>query len=63
MVREIRLVEIALGDGRKRPQTSKWDTRLAARQQLIALSDIHLGETFTPENLGTRPRLPRESGW
>ena len=53
MVREIRLVETALGDGRKRPQTSEWDTRLAARQQLIALSDIHLGETFTPDNLGT----------
>jgi N-acetylneuraminate synthase len=53
MVREIRMVEIALGDGRKRPQASEWDTRLAARQQLIALSDIHLGETFTPENLGT----------
>jgi len=53
MVREIRLVETALGDGRKRPQASEWDTRLAARQQLIALSDIHLGETFTPENLGT----------
>ena len=53
MVRDIRGIEAALGDGRKRPQASEWDTRLAARQQMIALADIAPGETFTPENLGT----------
>jgi len=53
MVREIRLIETALGDGQKRPQASEWDTRSAARQQLIALCNIELGEAFTSKNVGT----------
>lgn len=53
MVSEIRAIERALGDARKRPQQSEWDTRIAARQQIIATSDIRNGEPFTVENLGT----------
>lgn len=53
MVCEIRTIERALGDVRKRPQPSEWDTRVAARQQIIAVSSIRIGENFTMDNLGT----------
>ena len=33
MVRDIRALEVAFGDGVKAPQPSEWDTRKAARQQ------------------------------
>jgi N-acetylneuraminate synthase len=53
MVREIREIETALGDGRKRPQLSEWDTRSAARQKIIARTDIAQGAVFTAQNLST----------
>ena len=53
MVEEIRSIEVALGDARKRPQPSEWDTRSAARQQIIATSPILKGEVFSFENMGT----------
>jgi N-acetylneuraminate synthase len=53
MVRDIRTLEVALGDGMKAPQESEWDTRLAARQQVIAARDIHKGSEFSRQDLTT----------
>ncbi|UYG00433.1 N-acetylneuraminate synthase [Halomonas sp. GD1P12] len=53
MVDAIRQVSLALGDGYKAPQPSEWQTRDAARQQLIARRPIKHGETFTPDNMTT----------
>jgi len=53
MVREIRTIEVALGDGAKSPQASEWDTRKAACQQVIVTRDIRQGECFTRADLTT----------
>ncbi len=53
MVREIRAIELALGDGAKCPQASEWDTRKAARQQVITTREIRRGECFTRADLTT----------
>ncbi|MGY6563457.1 MAG: N-acetylneuraminate synthase [Halomonadaceae bacterium] len=53
MVKDIRAIAEALGDGQKVPQASEWDTRLAARQNLIAATHIRQGEYFTVDNLTT----------
>jgi N-acetylneuraminate synthase len=66
MVTEIRSIEIALGDGAKSPQVSEWDTRKAARQQVIATRDIRRGECFTRTDLSTARSgrgLPPTSLW
>ena len=51
MVSDVRKVELLVGDGRKRPQSSEWDTRLAARQRLVASAPIRAGETFGAQNV------------
>ncbi|MGS0621365.1 N-acetylneuraminate synthase [Ralstonia sp. VS2407] len=53
MVRDIRLLEVALGDGSKAPQPSEWDTRQAARQQVVAARPIAAGTTFDRADLTT----------
>lgn len=53
MIQEIRTIEVAFGDGVKCPQTSEWDTRKAARQQVIVTRDIRQGEYFTRDDLST----------
>lgn len=53
MVRAIRDVETALGDGQKRPQMSEWDARSVARQKIVACTNISHGTVFTEENLST----------
>jgi len=53
MVMEIRTIEVALGDGAKCPQNSEWDTRKAARQQVIVTRDVLKGECFTRQDLTT----------
>jgi len=53
MVRDIRRTEVALGDGQKRTQPSEWNTRTAARHQIIASRNIVCGEFFSAYNLGT----------
>lgn len=53
MVREIRAIESALGNGRKKPQSSEWDTRTAARQQIVAVSEIKKGDVFSLNNMST----------
>lgn len=53
MVQDIRSIALALGDGQKVPQESEWDTRKAARQNLVAASLIRKGEKFNLDNLTT----------
>ncbi len=53
MVAGIRSLEMALGDGSKSPQPSEWDTRKAARQQVIAARDICAGEELKRADLTT----------
>ncbi|MBZ5876645.1 N-acetylneuraminate synthase [Chromohalobacter israelensis] len=53
MVEEVRAIAQALGDGQKVPQPSEWDTRGAARQNLVASAPIRQGEVFTTNNLAT----------
>lgn len=53
MVEEVRAIAQALGDGKKVPQPSEWDTRGAARQNLVAATPIRQGECFTTDNLTT----------
>jgi N,N'-diacetyllegionaminate synthase len=49
LVHAIRSVELALGDGEKRPMPSEMDTRRVARKSLVAARAIHAGERLTAE--------------
>lgn len=51
MVRAIRNIEKALGDGIKKPSPSELKNRYVARKSIVAAKDIRKGETFTEENL------------
>lgn len=53
MVQDIRAIAQALGDRQKAPQASEWDTRQAARQNLVAAATIREGELFTKDNITT----------
>ena len=53
MVGDIRALQAALGDGCKAPQPSEWDTRQAARQQVVAACDIPAGAVLTRQDLTT----------
>jgi len=53
MVRDIRALQVALGDGGKTPQPSEWDTRQAARQQVVAARDIAAGSVLARADLST----------
>jgi len=57
MVRAIRHVEAALGDGIKRMATSEAGNRTVARRSIVAATPIAAGERFTIANLAAkRPR-------
>src|SRR5574341_1088394 len=49
MIRGIRVVEAALGHGRKEPATSEVNTAAVARKSLVAARDIPAGATLTEE--------------
>ncbi len=51
LVRGIRAVESALGDGCKRPAASERNTTEVARKSLVAACDLPAGTTITPEML------------
>jgi sialic acid synthase SpsE len=51
MVEAIRNIEIALGDGVKRPTVSELKNRPIARKSLVAARSIRAGELFTADNL------------
>nr|CRH08108.1 Putative N-acetylneuraminate synthase [Candidatus Magnetococcus massalia] len=54
MVQGIRDVEIALGDGIKRPTRTELNNRAIARKSLVAARDIAAGEYFSLENLTSK---------
>jgi N,N'-diacetyllegionaminate synthase len=51
LVASIRLVESALGDGRKQPQEAEADTRIVARRSLVAARDLAEGEVLAAGDL------------
>lgn len=51
LVRQIREIEQALGDGIKCPTASEWKNRDVARKSLVAAKAIKAGEVFAEENL------------
>lgn len=54
MVDAIRNVEVALGDGVKRPSASEQKNKPIARKSLVAIRAIRAGETFSADNVGTK---------
>lgn len=53
MVKQIRDLQLALGDGVKCPQLSEWNTRQAARQHVVAARDIAAGTQLSRDDLTT----------
>lgn len=51
MVDSIRNIELALGDGQKKPTESELKNISAARKSIVAKRNIKKGEVFTEENL------------
>ncbi len=51
MVRDIRAVAFALGDGVKRPQPAEQSAARVARKSLVARTAIRAGEPFSADNL------------
>ena len=54
MVRAIRNVEVALGDGIKRPTPAELRNKQVARKSIVAIGTIREGEPFTDDNLGSK---------
>lgn len=54
MIKEIRNVEIAIGDGIKKPTKSELKNMIPARQSIVALKKIKSGSIYTTDNIGTR---------
>lgn len=54
MVDAIRNIEVALGDGIKRPSSSELKNKPISRKSLVAIKTIRAGETFNAENIGTK---------
>jgi N-acetylneuraminate synthase len=58
MIKGIRDVELALGDGIKKPTPIEIQNRIPARKSLVAKTQINEGEVFTSDNLTVkRPGL------
>ncbi|WP_432662688.1 N-acetylneuraminate synthase [Wukongibacter baidiensis] len=58
MVKQIRNIEKALGDGIKRPSESEMKNKNIVRKSIVARRDIKKGEKFTKENITVkRPGL------
>lgn len=51
MIHAIRNIELALGDGLKRPTASELKNRPIARKSIVASSPIRKGEVFSAQNL------------
>ena len=54
MVEAIRNVEVALGDGVKRPSASELKNKSIVRKSLVATRAIRAGELFSVDNVGTK---------
>jgi N,N'-diacetyllegionaminate synthase len=51
MVRSIRNIEVALGNGVKRPTPGELENIEVIRKSIVAKIDVRKGEVFTSENL------------
>lgn len=54
LVRSVRNVECALGNGIKEPKESEIPNKIVARKSLIAKTDIKKGDIFSTDNLTTK---------
>lgn len=54
MVKAIRNIELALGDGIKRPSFSELKNKEVARKSLVASCEIKVGEIFSENNLSAK---------
>lgn len=54
MVRAIRNIEVALGDGDKSPRPGELENSRAARKSIVAAKNIRAGESFTAQNLAVK---------
>ena len=54
MVKSIRNIEMALGDGIKQPSPNELKNRLTTRKSLVAIKAIKAGEIFTEDNITTK---------
>lgn len=54
MVQAIRNIELAMGDGIKRPTSSELKNRAVARKSLVASRPIATGERLGPDNVATK---------
>ena len=54
MVDAIRNIEVALGDGIKRPTESEKINKLVARKSIVAAKNINKGDLLTKENITTK---------
>jgi N,N'-diacetyllegionaminate synthase len=54
MVKAIRNIEEALGDGLKRPSPSEENNKAVVRKSLVAACDIRAGEVFSEANLAAK---------
>jgi N,N'-diacetyllegionaminate synthase len=54
MVKAIRNIEIAMGDGIKQMMPSEASNREVARKSLVAIKDIRNGDIFTNENVAAK---------
>lgn len=54
MVQSIRNVEIAMGDGIKKPSGSELKNMLIVRKSIVAVKEIKKGEKFSNENIGVK---------
>lgn len=54
LVRRTRIVESALGDGRKRAQPAEADTARVARRSLVAARDLQAGEVVTKDAIAIK---------
>lgn len=51
LVRDVRIVEQAMGHGRKEPAPSEFNTAVVARKSLVAACDIPAGTTLGPQHI------------
>lgn len=54
LIRSIRNIELAMGDGIKRPSASEERNRPVARKSIVAARSIACGEVFSDENLAAK---------
>ena len=54
MVKFIRQVELAMGNGIKSPTASEMKNMTVAKKSLVAIKEIQCGEKFTEDNLGVK---------